>query len=353
VGVKHLANPLVNDLDLILAHTVGLWDELRGKRIFISGGTGFLGCWLLESFIWANDRLGLDASALILTRNPEAFRRRAPHLANHPAIQFHCGDVRSFDFPAGEFSHIIHGATETNVQLSNPLPLLMFDTSVEGTRRVLELARRCGAKKILLASSGAVYGKQPNEMMHVPEEYLGAPETVDLKSAYGHGKRTAEFLCAAFADQFGIEAKLARCFACVGPYLPLDSGFAIGNFIRDGMHGGPIQIRGDGTPYRSYLYAADLAIWLWTILFHGQSGHPYNVGSEIAMTIKDLAFDVAKIFPGVEVRIAKQPVPGKSPDRYVPSTHRAQTELRLGVHIGLQDAIKRTTDWYATASDSV
>ncbi|MFM7907098.1 MAG: hypothetical protein ACKPA9_18695 [Microcystis sp.] len=100
---------LTNDLNHILTHTKDLWEELRGQQIFINGGTGFFGCWLLESFIWVNDRLDLKASAVVLTRNPDSFRQKAPHLANHPAIQFHSGDVRSFEFPEGEFSYIIHG----------------------------------------------------------------------------------------------------------------------------------------------------------------------------------------------------------------------------------------------------
>ena len=341
-------NPLAADLDHILAHTQGLWEELRGRRIFITGGTGFFGCWLLESFAWANDKLGLGASALVLTRDPDAFHRKAPHLVSHPAVHFHIGDMRSFEFPEGEFSHVIHAATETSINSDGPDPLLMFDSNVQGTRRVLEFARFCGAQRFLLTSSGAVYGRQPPRMTHIPEDYLGAPETVDTGSAYGQGKRVLEFMCATYAQKYGLEATIARCFAFVGPHLPLNANYAIGNFIRDALQGGPICVKGDGTPYRSYLYAADLAIWLWTILFKGKPCRPYNVGSEVDLTIADLAQEVARVVaPGAEVQIAKQRVPGKPAERYVPSTQRAQTELGLRQNVMLQEAIKRTAYWYS------
>jgi len=91
------------DLDHILDHTLGLWEEMGGNRIFVTGATGFFGCWLIESLLAANDRLNLGVSAVVLTRSPEAFRRKAPHLAAHPGIQLLAGDVRTFAFPEGEF----------------------------------------------------------------------------------------------------------------------------------------------------------------------------------------------------------------------------------------------------------
>jgi dTDP-glucose 4,6-dehydratase len=339
-------NPLAEDLDHILAHTPGLWEELRGQNIFITGGTGFFGCWLLESFVWANDRLHLGATATVLTRHPEAFRRKCPHLAAHPAIRLYPGDVLDFEFPKGKFSHVIHAATEASAKLNAEQPLVMFDTIVAGTRRALEFSRHCGAKKFLLTSSGAVYGKQPPELTHVPEDYNGAPDPTDPRSAYGEGKRAAEMLCALYHRQHGLETKIARCFAFVGPHLPLDAHFAVGNFIRDALRGGPIQVNGDGTPVRSYLYAADLAIWLWTILLRGRNAHAYNVGSDTCMTIAKAARAVADSFSQeVLVKIKESPASGPA-TRYVPCPRRAREELGLTQEIEPCRAIKKTIRWF-------
>ena len=334
------------DRNYVLDYTRDLWDALRCQHIFITGGTGFFGCWLLESLIWANDRLGLDANATILTRHPEAFRKKVSHLADHPTVQLLQGDVRSFEFPAGKFSHIIHAATEASVRLNTENPLLMLETIVMGTRHVLEFAAFCGAEKFLLTSSGAVYGKQPSEMTHITENYCGAPDPLDPGAAYGEGKRLAEHLCTLYARQSDMEMKIARCYAFVGPYLPLNAHFAVGNFIRDGLNGGPIVVEGDGTPQRSYMYAADLAIWLWTILFRGTSLRPYNVGSQVSLSIVEAAQRVAEQFSAsIAVEIRGEPNKQMPVERYVPDTSRAEDEFGLKERIHFYDALSRTIQW--------
>jgi dTDP-glucose 4,6-dehydratase len=345
-----MPSPSINatDLELILSETRPLWDEMRNQRLFITGGTGFFGCWLLESFAYINRELQLNAQATVLSRDPVAFATKWPHLANDPSITYIAGDVRSFAFPAGEFKYVIHAATEASAKQAHEEPLQMLTTIVDGTERMLNFAARHGTKKFLLTSSGAVYGKQPPQFTHIPEDHLGGPDPLDPASVYAEGKRISEQMCALQSRASELECKIARCFAFVGPHLPLDTHFAIGNFIRDTMKGGPIAIMGDGTPTRSYLYAADLTIWLWTILFRAPSMQAFNVGSEEAISIAKLAETVVSVLdPSVAVTIARQPSPGQALQQYVPRTQRAQRELGLRQTVDLAEAIRRTAIWHA------
>jgi dTDP-glucose 4,6-dehydratase len=342
-----MTQTLAADLDHVVEHIRPLREKLQGARLFITGGTGFIGCWMLESLARANDQLGLGAEALVLTRNVEAFAKKAPHLARRPDIRFQAGDVRDFAFPAGPFSHVIHAATEASAKLNNEHPEAMLDTIVAGTQRALDFTAQCGAKTFLLTSSGAVYGRQPATLTHAPEDYMGGPDVSNPQSAYAEGKRMNELLCAIYAQQHGLEVKVARIYALVGPYLPLDIHFAMGNFIRDALAGGPIKVSGDGTPYRSYLYAGDLAIWLWTILIQGVSNRPYNVGSRNALSIAETAEAVSRALPGhVAVEVAQKPVPGQPAARLVPDTARAQKELGLREWVPLDEGIRRTAEWH-------
>ena len=335
------------DLDHILSQTRTLWDEMRDKRIFITGGTGFFGCWLLESFSHINRQLGLNAQATILTRDSAGFARKCPHLADDPAICFHAGDVRSFSLPDDDFDYVIHAATETTGKQAIERPIDMLTTIIDGTERVLDLARTRGVRKVLLTSSGAVYGKQPTGITHVSEDYLGGPDPLDPASVYAEGKRVSEQMCALQATQSSIEIKIARCFAFVGPHLPLDAHFAIGNFIGDVLAGRPITINGDGTPRRSYLYASDLAIWLWTMLFRAPSLMAINVGSSDDLSILELAQAVVQSLGApTEIQVAKRPMPGAAIARYVPSVDRANTALGLLQTVSLQEAICRTAEWH-------
>jgi dTDP-glucose 4,6-dehydratase len=347
---------IAEDVATVLARTQALWTDLKGASVFITGATGFFGIWLLETLLAANRECSLGMRVVALSRNPASFSERTRHLADDPAVTWASGDVRDFAFPAGPITHFIHAATESTSNQNASDPQGMFDVCVAGTRRVLALAREKRVNRMLFTSSGAVYGRQPPELSHVPEDFTGGPDPLDRRNAYAEGKRAAEFLCglAATDPAAPLPVTIARCFAFVGPHLPLDVHFAIGNFLRDALAGGPIQVHGDGTPSRSYLYAADLAEWLVTILLRGRPGRAYNVGSEEAISIADLAGRVADVSaterPDRErpqVIVAKQPEPGAAAARYVPSCGRCREEFSLAPRTPLDDAITRSLRWAA------
>ena len=335
-----------SDLDEILDATRPFWDEMRGQHLFLTGGTGFFGCWLVESFLHINHTLALNAHLTVLSRDPKRFLAKVPHLHGQAALTLHEGDVRSFDFPEGNFPFVIHAATEASAKQLAEHPHQMLSTILAGTERTLDFAAQAGTRKLLLTSSGAVYGPQPPNLTHMPEEFAGAPDPLLPASVYGEGKRASELLCA-LAAQAALEIKIARCYAFLGPHLPLTAHFAAGNFLADALAGRPIAIASDGTALRSYLYASDLTIWLWTMLLRAPSLRAYNVGSEHAVSIRELAeVAAAAVNPSTSIHVAHSPIPGALPPRYIPSTARAQQELSLRQTVPLDEAFRRTAAWH-------
>ena len=326
-----------------------VWKELAGAKLFITGGTGFYGSWLIETLIAANDQLDLGASAVVLSRHPESFLQKSPHLRGRKDLGFIAGDVRNFDFPEGQFSHVIHAATEASAKLNREDPLLMIDTIVEGTRRALEFAVHCGAHQFLNTSSGAVYGDIPASIGPVLESFMGGPDVSNPKWAYGEGKRLSELLCAIYADKYGLETKNVRCFATIGPGLPLDTHFAIGNFIADALAGREIIIQGDGSAVRSYIDIADLTVWLWHVLVFGESKQAYNVGSEEGYSIRQIAEKVRDVLvPGLPIKVMGKPLPNQLASHYVPSTAKAREQLGLSLHVPIDESICATAKWTET-----
>lgn len=329
------------DLDHVLEHASKDLQALRGAQIFVTGGTGFFGKWLVSTFVHADREFALQAKLTVLTRDPQRFRCECPQLAGENSIILHAGDVRDFEFPRGAFTHVIHGASGPGHG-----PLGAFDTITQGTRRVLEFVALSGVRRFLFLSSGAVYGQQPPEIRYLPETYSGAPDPLQVAAGYGEAKRAAEHMSRALAAAHGFDAIIARCFAFCGPYLPMDSHFAVGNFLRDVLAERSILVQGDGTPYRSYLFAADLAVWLWALLVRGATGRAYNVGSDEDVTIAELATAVVEASAyKCEIRIAQPSRAGAIPQRYVPSIDRARSELGLEARIRLMEGLRRTLDW--------
>lgn len=323
------------------------WMKLRGARILFTGATGFLGGAQLETLLHANRMFALGARVVVLTRDPQAALRRQPWIVNE-AVTLVGGDIATFEAPSGEFSHCIHGAAVASAPPSSRDEVQMTRTIVEGTRRCLAAASESGVKEFLFISSGAVYGPQPPDLAGLPE--LSPLARLDPRDHYARAKRAAEDLC--LSASVPMNVRVARCFAFMGPGMPLEAHYAAGSFIRDAVAGGPIKVEGDGTAVRSYLYSSDAAAWLWTILLSGAKNGIYNVGSAEGVTISELAHRISLSAGNLPVAIKGCPT-GAPPQRYVPSVARAGSELGLRASVPLPEAVGRTLAWARAEGSAV
>lgn len=327
--------------ELILASAAHL-RSLADASVLITGGTGWFGTWFLDYLCAADDLLGLGIHITVVSREPQAFLNRFPGFRDDLRIAWIKSDVRQLDPHEHDYTHVIHAATDSSAKAGSMTCQALFDTIIEGTRRTLACAGpKC--KSFLLVSSGAVYGPPVPGVARFMDGQSGGPDPALPKNVYAEGKRAAEQLCAIAADG-GTSVRIARCFAFVGPHMPFDQHFAIGNFIADAVAGRPIHIKSDGTPQRSYLYMTDLVRALVSILIDGVAGRSYNVGSNSALTIKDLAERVNLIVGGRGVTLANRA--SDPEDRYVPDTTRLSTELKFVPAVSLETAIARTAEWY-------
>lgn len=342
--------PLANtDYQHFEEHATGV-QQLRNQRILITGGTGFVGSWLLEALLHLNRRHNLSLQLVVLTRNPSRFAATRPHLARDSAIQILAGDILHPEHWSGKISTVdlvFHGAFDSGLSPGTLSTLNIIDTIFDGTRNVLKAAAELHARRVLFVSSGAVYGDMPEGMQKFSETTRTAPDQLSPRGAYGEAKRAAEAWGTAFCEHNKIQFVIARLFAFAGPYLPLDQHFAFGNFLRDCLQGGPIKVQGSGRSVRSYLYGADLAVWLLAVLGFDRRIGVWNVGSDEAVTIVELA-QLFQELAGRSCAVEQNPLLDQPEpiSVYVPDISRARNELKVDIKFSLSEAIRMSFRYY-------
>jgi nucleoside-diphosphate-sugar epimerase len=335
------------DLDAVLSDGAKKLDPLRDGTLLITGGTGFVGTWLSELVAYLNDECGFGTNLVLLSTNAVNFRKRVPHIANRNDVRLIERDIRNLTDIPTDITYIIHAAATPDRRVHASEPLRTVQTIVEGTNSLLEYASRLSdVRKILNLSSGLIYGSQPWEMKGIPENMIGGLDCGAFGSAYAESKRMAENICSIYRNQHRMPIMTARPFAFIGPYQSLDRPWAINNFIRDGLLGGPIRILGDGRTIRSYMYPSDMAWWLMNILVRGEVGQNYNVGSPDPISLQDLATKIASNFtvtPKIVSGLSRGPEEKAS--KFVPDVDLAFRKLGLRATVDLDTAILRTIRW--------
>ncbi len=312
---------------------------LSGKTLLITGGSGFVGSYLVETIIAFNQMFeGAPCKLFLPTRSIQNTKKKWPHFFDIENLTWFEWREGTLSPPSDSCDYIIHAASPTDTTIFMGDPYGTMQSIVRTTEQVLEYAKRLSVNALLFMSSGAVYGPQPSSLSSIPETYLGGPDLTDSRSCYGEAKRFAELTC----HLSGVPTVIARLFAFVGPHQDQSGSYAVIDFIRQAKKNGVIKILSDGSALRSYCYASDLTISIWKLLMKGKSGEVYNVGNDqFILSILDLADLVAEIIGGVDVEIMKEMNPEKdNRSRYIPDISKLKNFYTPQIKI--EEGISRT-----------
>jgi len=328
------------------------FERLDGSRILLTGGTGFVGKWMLQTAKIAQANSQSKIELVIPTRRLSPQHVQDAIAIGCPNVSWVEDDFLNNQLDLGQIDMIIHAATPASAHLNAENPTEMLRINVEAMESVLHYAS--DSKPLLFTSSGAVYGTQSQSVSHIAEGDAKPNPPIEQLNAYAQGKQIAERLCREAGDRGQCSPIIARLFAFGGEYLPRDTHFAIGNFIQNVLDRQPIAIQGDGRARRSYLYGADMATWLWSALAHGgdQDVEPFHIGSEHSVSILELAQTVADVSAEVlnyvpEIVVAKAIDPSEPVHQYVPANLHTRQTLQVAEWTSLEEMIKRTL-LYAT-----
>jgi dTDP-glucose 4,6-dehydratase len=347
VPYKH---ELVRDDVIRVARDVTKLSALRDQSILITGGTGFLGTWLTEIIVHLNDAHDFDTKITLLAMRPAEFAERAPHLVQRKDVKLIARDVANLIELPSDVEYLIHAAASPDNRLQASDPLRVIRTIVSGTQALLESAARLpNITRILNVSSGLVYGAKPVGADAIGEHAFGGVDSTSLMNVYAEAKRMAETVSSACASQHRLPIVTVRPFSFVGPYQSLDRPWAINNFIRDALHGGPVRIQGDGQAVRGYMYGADFAWWVLHILVRAEAGQAYNVGSPHGINLLDLAAKIAGLMPSqprITTGMFSESVPRTS---FIPDTSSVCRDFGLTLAFDLSEALQHTIKWHLAA----
>jgi len=331
-----------NDISFIYNSCISEFAYLSNKSILLTGGSGFFGKWFIESISFANKKFNLNISLTVVTRDKTSFILSNPKFNQFKFLTIIESNLLNKQNIESNFDCLLHMATTTAHETFNGESNENKINTLElGTKNIIELAIKNKIKKILFTSSGIVYGPCDKE---IAEKDFNNSIVKQKNSGLAQGKILAEKIITDQCKKYNINFKIARCFSFVGPYLPLDIHYAIGNFINDAVKRNSLILKSKGESFRSYLYIADTIIWLLKLLVSNEEG-VFNVGSERKINIYDLAYmvkDIVSPSKDVVIELGGFSEGNFKRDIYIPNTSKIRESLGVKEWTTLEDSILKT-----------
>ncbi len=334
---------IVDDLEFIYLKLKDEFRTLSGSTILITGASGFFGKWLVNAISYSNHFYNTEIKLILITRSKT-------NLTDF--LFYDKNKIKIFEFDIckkfiinDDYDYVIHMAAPTaHETFKGQSDLKKINTLSIGTQNLIDQIKSSKIKKFFFTSSGVVYGKKNSIINEESKININCLDTNGLAI----GKLNAENLIINYSKINQIPFNICRCFSFIGPFLPLNIHYALGNFINDALNNDLIIIKGNGMALRSYLYIADTIVWLIKLLTSNESGI-FNIGSDDEISIKDLAIKVREIIsPLKKIVIENQDVNigNFSRNSYIPSINKISKLIDVKKYTNLDDAISKTANFY-------
>lgn len=280
---------IAQDLECIIQQDIP-WDYFDGKTVLVTGATGMLATYLVETILFLNKKLDISANVLALSRSKEAAESRFKHhLDNKHLMHINC-DLNDSILIRENFNIVMHAASYASPKYYNSDPVGTIKPNVLGTANLLDISIQKKAEKFLYFSSGEIYGEQCEEGGVLYEDSYGIVDPLSLRSCYAESKRMAETMCVAWSEQYGLDVKIVRPFHAYGPGMKLDDGRVFADFISNIVNKENIVLKSKGEFKRPFCYISDATKAFFTVLLKGESKSAYNVANPSqSIKIKELA----------------------------------------------------------------
>ena len=333
-------------------------DDIRrfeGTTVLISGAAGFLPSHVVDALAHANrHHLTVPCRLLCVDNFVTGLPTRLAHLQGRADVEFVTADLSKGLDISEPVHHIVHAASIASPTWYRRFPLETIDVNVNGSRHLLELARRSESRSFLFMSSSEIYGDPPADRIPTSEEYWGHVSSTGPRACYDESKRLGETLVMTYHRLYDLDVKLIRPFNVYGPRLRLDDGRIVPDLISGALKGGPLVLYSDGRATRSFCYVQDAATALLLLLAHVGDSGPYNVGNDHEVTILELAETLDRLCEGqlgIELRRSDDAqYLTDNPQRRSPDLTKTRSTIPWKPEIDLEEGLARTLAHYREGS---
>ncbi len=337
------------DVQAIAEELGGALAPLAGATLLITGGSGFLCSYLLETIAYLNDSVWDKPCRLISVDNLRSgVAHRVAHLAGRREFRFIDHDVSQPLRLEEPVQWILHGAGIASPTFYRKYPLETVDVNVAGARAMLELARNSSVRSILYISTSEIYGDPDPQFIPTPEDYRGFVSCTGPRACYDESKRLAETLCSIYWNLYRTPVKVIRPFNVYGPGQRLDDRRIVPDLISAALERRPLVLYSDGRATRSFCYVSDAIRAMLLVLVSDADGEAFNVGNdEREISMADFAREVAHTAgpPPLELVHQSSPDPNyltDNPQRRCPDLTKLRTRFRWQPKVSLAEGLRRT-----------